>query len=78
MRVPCFRPFQVPEWVGTLQADVGKRDDVIRLLITDPVLQKRDRNPEVTSATVDIEPPAFSSAFTYFSNSNANKLAFSG
>jgi hypothetical protein len=31
----------VSEWVGILEVNMDKRDDAIRVLITDPVLQKR-------------------------------------
>jgi hypothetical protein len=37
----AFRPFRVSEWVGILEVNMDKRDDAIRVLITDPVLQKR-------------------------------------
>ena len=40
-RFPCLRPFRVSEWVGILEVNMDKRDDAIRVLITDPVLQKR-------------------------------------
>jgi len=31
----------VSEWIGILEVNMDKRDDAIRVLITDPVLQKR-------------------------------------
>ncbi len=40
-RFPCNRLFRVSEWVGILEVNMHKRDEAIRVLITDLALQKR-------------------------------------
>jgi hypothetical protein len=55
-RFPCIRPFRVSVWVCILEADMNKRDDAMRALIMDPVLQLRLSDAASRNWMVFVDP----------------------